>query len=176
MDEQSPVAKFEARYVRPRDGRALIVGSRLFSHREDRRGRYRDALGVDMSPGDGVDLVLDLEEPLPAELGTFSHVDCLSVLEHSRRPWLLAANLERLLQRDGTLYVSVPWVWRFHAYPADYWRMNDQAVRALFPAIQWDAIRYASDRLRRDHYLKAAEISGHPFLPRCEVHAFGVRK
>lgn len=175
---QSPVEAFEARYVRPHEGRALIVGSRLFSQRQDRRKLYREAVGVDMSPGDGVDLVLDLEADLPPNLGKFAHVDCLSVLEHTRRPWLLAANVERLLQRGGTLYVSVPWVWRVHdeGYGGDRWRINDQGLRELFPAVRWQVARYVSDRLRPDGYLPAREIDGHPFLPRCEVLAFGARK
>lgn len=168
------VASFESQHVRPAAGRALIVGSRLYGKREDRRARYPQALGVDMIEGPGVDLVQDLEEELP-DLGQFAHIDCLSVLEHSRRPWLLASNLERLMQPDGTIYVTVPFVWRFHDYPGDLWRFTHEGVEELFPGIRWEALAYASNKLSSDAYLKAETIVGHHYFPKTEVVGFGRR-
>lgn len=174
----SPAEEFEAKWVHPAPaGRVLIAGSRVFSAKEDRRTRYPGrAVGIDMEAGDGVDMVLDLEGPLNGALGQFTHIECLSVLEHSRAPWALAANLERLLLPGGTLFLSVPFVWRVHQYPGDLWRFTDQGVRALFPFIDWEQIAYASDRLRPDHYIKAHEVGGHPMLPRTEVLGWGRRQ
>lgn len=176
MPDLSPLDQFEAMYVRPKPGRALIVGSRLYGDaKEDRRARHRKALGVDLLAGDGVDMVCDLEEPLPADLGRFQHIECMSVLEHSRRPWLLATNLQKLLRKGGTIFLTVPWVWRVHEYPGDFFRFSDQGIRALFPGIRWERLGYASTKLKPDHYLNAIEVEGHPYLPRCEVAGFGVR-
>jgi hypothetical protein len=171
----SPADEFVAQFVRPLEGRTLIAGSFVADGKADRRRLYKDVLGVDMRKGFGVDRVLDLEEPLPQDIGQFEHIECLSVLEHSRRPWMLAANLERLLMEGGTLHLSVPFVWRFHDYPSDYFRFTAEGVRVLFPGIRWVALAYASNRLRGDHYLGALDVSGHPFMPRCEVIGFGVR-
>ena len=85
-----------------------------------------------MQEGEGVDLVLDLEESLPEGLGTFAHVECMSVLEHSKRPWLLAANPEQLMEPGATIFVSVPFIWRFHGYPSDYFRLTPEALPVLF--------------------------------------------
>lgn len=166
--------KFESIHVRPRPGRALIVGSHLYSERADRRQLYRDAIGVDMQAGPGVDVVADLEQPQP-QLGRFEHIDCLSVLEHCRRPWVLAANLEAMLLTGGTLYVTVPFVWRVHGYPSDYWRFTMDGVRALFTRIDWCAIEYAGIRLRLSP-TQAIEHEGHPYLPRTMVCAFGLKR
>lgn len=167
--------QFEARYVRPVAGRTLICGSRLYEGREDRRALFANAIGVDMLAGPGVDLVHNLEDDC-SDLGRFGHIECLSVLEHSARPWLLAANLEQLLKRNGTLYVSAPFAWRVHAYPSDYWRFTQEAVQVLFPRIRWERLMYASSKLKPDHYIKGVDIGGHPHLPRTEVVGFGVRK
>ncbi len=169
----SSLERFEAEHVRPNEGRTLIVGSKLYKGKEDRRLRYADAVGVDMLEGDGVDVVADLEEALPDGIGQFAHIECMSVLEHSRRPWLLAANLESLLEPGGTMFVSVPFCWRVHAYPSDYWRMTPEAIRSLFPAIQWEALKFASDKLRDGPSLKSAEIAGHPYMARTETAGFG---
>jgi hypothetical protein len=122
-----------------RAGRTLIVGSKIHdgTGKPDRRKLYDEAIGVDMQPGDGVDLVLDLEESAPP--GVFAHIECTSVLEHSRRPWLLCANLERVLIDGGTILVMTPWVWREHGYPDDYFRYTPSAIKSLLPSVRWDA-------------------------------------
>lgn len=108
------------------------------------RGEY---VGVDLAPGDGVDRVIDLtvdfgevDRVLPERFNT---VFCLSVLEHCLRPHEMAANVQRLLHPGGTLYVSVPFCWKIHHYPSDYWRFTPDAVKALFPGLDFPADRSA---------------------------------
>lgn len=169
----SSIAEFEQRFVHPNPGRTLIVGSQVYRDKEDRRGRYADVVGVDMLPGPGVDRVVDLEEPLPDDLGLFDHVECMSVLEHSRRPWLLGANVERLMRPGATLFVSVPFVWRIHGYPNDYWRMTPNGVREMFPNITWDALMLAADKIEEGPKFKVIKQAGFPFLARTETVGFG---
>lgn len=171
----SALEQFEQTYVRPRAGRTLIVGSQVYGGKEDRRARYANAVGIDMLPGEGVDRVLDLEEQLPADIGQFDHIECMSVLEHSRRPWLLAANLERLMAYGGTLFVSVPWLWREHSYPGDYQRFSGAGLRQLFRNIEWSAMMQASDELLPEKAkIRAVKIDGHVFMARTETCGFGV--
>lgn len=168
--------RFAKKYVRPAEGRTLIVGSYLTDeNKKDRRQAFVDAVGVDMRAGPGVDVVANLEEDARA-LGKFHHIECWSVLEHSRRPWRLAKNLEGLLVVGGTLHVQVPFVWRYHDYPGDLWRFTHEGVRELFPRIEWAALMYASNGLRPDHYLPALDDGQHPYLPRTEVCGFGFRR
>jgi hypothetical protein len=165
--------KFERLYVVPRKGRTLIVGSKLNPDREDRRKRYSDAVGLDMQEGEGVDLVHDLENPLPGE--PFAHVECMSVLEHCRRPWVVAHNIEEAMRKGSTLFLSVPFVWRWHGYPNDYFRFTADGVKSLFPRIEWAHMMYATDKLLRTSHLKVDRDTPHPRLPRCEVLGFGRR-
>ncbi len=163
---------FEHLHVRPKAGRTLICGSRITSGKQDRRKRYEDAVGWDAIAGDGVDRVIDLEESVPEE--TFAHIECTSVLEHSRRPWLLAANVERLLEVGGSLYVAAPFVWKVHEYPGDYWRFTAGGIMELFPSIEWDNLIYGCDRLRK----KVTRIMVNDFwyLARSEVFGFGRKR
>lgn len=124
-----------------------------------------------MLPGDGVDLVVNLEETLPHGLGQFDHIDCLSVLEHSRRPWLLAENLQRLMR--GTIYVSAPFVWKVHAYPDDYFRFTPSGIRSIFPSVIWDAVLMAADVLTEGPKVSVLNPSGHPYFSRTETVGFG---
>lgn len=166
---------FEALHVRPAPGRVLIVGSRIYGSRSDRRAGHAEAVGVDMLPGPGVDVVMDLETPDALRLGTFAHIECMSVLEHSRRPWLLAANLERLLQPGGTLYLTAPFVWRVHGYPQDYWRFTLDGISALLPGVAWDRLAYTHVFETVKNHIPRTEVDGMPYFVRTEVCGFGRR-
>ena len=172
------VAKFERLHVKPAAGRTLIVGSRLYGQRDDRRACYPNAVGVDMLPGPGVDIVANLESASEAQaLGQFDHIECLSVLEHSRAPWKMAANLEGLLRTGGTFYLSVPFIWRPHGYPDDYWRFTMSGVVELFPRIGWASLMYAHTKLTPKNLVAygGEDESGCPLMPRTQVLGFGAR-
>lgn len=174
----NPVQKFESDFVQPTRGRTLIVGSKVFSQRKDRRKLYRNAVGVDLEEGEGVDAVVDCETDALLALGKFAHVECLSVLEHARHPWLIAANIERVLEPGGSVYIGVPAVWRRHDYGGDRWRMLPEAIRELFPAIDWTAINVATEReLLPENFKKLPSrmVDGEVFIARCETLAFGVK-
>jgi len=161
---------FSPEFVTP--GLTLIVGSKIYHDKEDRRHLYPNAIGADMLPGDGVDVVHNFEE---GPFGEFSHVECISVMEHSKAPWLLARNIEDSLIEGGSLFLSVPFVWRFHGYPNDYFRFTVEGVKCLFPRIEWKSLDYASGTI----IVKKPEcfvFNGTPFFQRTEVLGIGVKK
>lgn len=167
--------KFEAKFVHPKAGRTLVVGSKVYPGRVDRRQSFTDAVGVDMLPGEGVDIMANLEDGIPEGLGQFDHIDCVSVLEHSQKPWCLAAALEYALKPGGTIFVSVPFVWRIHAYPSDYWRFTPEAIRLLFPGIIWERLELAADKLRSGPGLPSVVSEGHVYMAKTETVGFGVK-
>lgn len=170
---------FERAYVRPREGRTLIVGSRVYNDKPDRRALYTpgNVLGVDMLEGPGVNTVIDMERPDPADrIGSFDHVECLSVLEHAKHPWRLAANLETVMLPGATLFVSVPFCWPVHAYPDDYWRVSPAALEILFPSIEWIERRLVNQTIVEGAKIKRVHIGKYPYFPRTETCGFGVKR
>lgn len=126
-------------------GPFLEIGSRNYGSTFNIRGLFPDEsyFGVDMSAGEGVDQVLDLTIPFEqidaALMGRrFGTIFCLSVLEHCDQPFHMAANITRLLEPGGCLYVSAPFVWKFHGYPSDYWRFTPEGIKKLFPELAFD--------------------------------------
>lgn len=122
------------------DGPVLEVGSRDYGSTASFRDVFagNEYIGVDLSAGKDVDRVIDLAAgtgDLPDAY--FALTICCSVLEHVRRPWDMAENLTRLVRPDGAIYVAVPWVWRYHPYPDDYFRFSWRGVAELFPRITW---------------------------------------
>lgn len=137
---------FIQKYAGQLNGPYLEVGSKNYGSTQNLRplflgrGKY---VGIDMEDGPGVDMVLDLTEDfkiIDAKLHGqhFGTIFCLSVLEHCDNPFKMADNITLLLQEKGQICISVPFSWKIHAYPNDYWRFTPEGIRRLFPKLQFD--------------------------------------
>lgn len=168
-----PTEEFMDLHVTPNPGRTLVVGSKVYKSRVDERKKFADAIGVDMLPGHGVDIVHDLELPLPEELGKFDHIECRSVLEHAKRPWLVCQTLEQVMRPGASIFLGVPWVWRYHGYPDDYWRFTPSSLHVLFPNIVWKTTRLVACSKIRDKLNSMSSPSGDIYFERTQVMGFG---
>jgi SAM-dependent methyltransferase len=139
---------FLTRFVPTATGPVLEIGSKDYGSTSSFRDTYADVpyIGVDMEAGVGVDVVQDLAEGLgDLPENHFSLIVCCSVLEHVAKPWKMAENIARLTAPGGKLYMSVPWIWRYHAYPDDYFRFSFRGVISLFPEFDWGTPYYSSN-------------------------------
>jgi SAM-dependent methyltransferase len=106
-------------------------------------------IGCDISAGEGVDIVLDMtasSQVITSALQnkTFDTVFCISVLEHIPDVFSACKNISSLLNPGGALFISVPFVFRYHGYPGDYWRFTPEAVKYLFPDINFADYQHSS--------------------------------
>lgn len=102
--------------------------------------------GTDLAEGKDVDVVCDLtqdDNPLPKNY--FDLVVCCSVMEHVPNPWDMARCISDVVKPGGKLYISVPWVWRYHPYPDDYYRFTFSAIEYLYPTFTWSDFAYSSE-------------------------------
>lgn len=137
-------------------GNVLEIGSRRYSDHSflDLRTlaasqpKLKSFLGTDLIDGDNVDVVTDLTLPF-SRLGKsfkaqmFNTVFCISVLEHIPDVFTACKNISQLIKPGGALFLSVPFVFRFHGYPSDYWRFTPEAIKILFPDIDFRDGRYS---------------------------------
>src|SRR5215212_6786125 len=138
--------KYLKRVLPVAEGPILEIGSKDYGNTTSFRDVYSgEYIGVDMEAGKGVDVVVDLTlgaGALPTDY--FGLGICCSVLEHVRKPWLFAEHLTSVIRDHGSLYISVPWVWRYHAYPDDYFRFSWRGIEELFPRFDWTNIFYST--------------------------------
>jgi SAM-dependent methyltransferase len=137
--------RFVERHRSAFSGPFLEVGARDYGTTQDLRGLFpgEPYVGIDMSAGPGVDVVVDMTaafEEVDRRLQgrRFGTIFCLSVLEHCEQPFAMADNMTRLLRPGGKIYVSVPFAWKFHGYPSDYWRFTHEGVKKLFSRLAFD--------------------------------------
>jgi SAM-dependent methyltransferase len=68
---------------------------------------------------------------LPFEDRSFDTILSVQVLEHTPHPWLLVAEMARVMKDDGVLILSAPFQFRLHEEPHDYFRYSPHGLRAL---------------------------------------------
>ena len=107
-------------------------------------GNYRDMFtfkgtqklwsyeGLDIAPGKNVDIVTKDCYNWPLKDGSYDVVISGQCLEHVEAPWMWAREVERVIKKDGTLIVIVPWKCNIHRYPVDCWRILPDGFKYLF--------------------------------------------
>ena len=143
-------------------GPYLEVGSKDYGSTQVLRAIYSDTdtyIGADMQNGSGVDVVLNFTQEfkeIDAKLKglRFGTIFCLSVLEHCEQPFIMAENLTALLKPEGKICLSVPFAWKFHGYPSDYWRFTPEGVEKLFPKLQFNRANYLVSTSRKFEFYR----------------------
>jgi len=121
------------------DRKTLEVGS---YGRADYTKYFPNRVGVDIKPGKGTDIVASVYA-LPFGDAEFDVVLCCSVLEHLEDPRKAIAEMMRVLKPQGSIIVSVPFLFPLHDAPGDYWRFTKYGLKSLFA--QWAVIRLEAE-------------------------------
>ncbi|VAX38368.1 hypothetical protein MNBD_PLANCTO02-1271 [hydrothermal vent metagenome] len=150
----------------------LEVGSKNYGSTQNLRSLLEgkgEYIGIDMAEGDGVDHCLDLthdfsviDEKFSGQ--RFNTVICLSVLEHCDKPFKMAENIERLLKPGGQAVIWVPFAWKFHGYPSDYWRFTHEGVKKLFPTLSFEVSAGVASTSKEGEFLPLDENIGLAYL------------
>ncbi len=128
-------------------GPVLEIGSKHYS--KDVSINYRSLceglqyIGTDMQAGNNVDVVIDFTDDLDKirkqlNVPTIGTVICCSVLEHVNDVFKMSQNISKLMEKGSILFVSVPFSWKFHGYPSDYWRFTPEGLKYLFREFEFD--------------------------------------
>jgi hypothetical protein len=102
----------------------------------------RRVVNVDIHAGPNVDVVGDvhqLSRLVPPR--SFAAAYSESLLEHVVAPWLVAAEINRVLTLGALVLHVAPTVWPEHASPNDFWRFTADGLAVLFgPATGFEVI------------------------------------
>lgn len=79
-----------------------------------------------------VDVLHDLNQPLPFAEFTFDCIVLSDVLEHVVEPWRLCREMARTLAAGGCLIGNVPFIYPIHEAPHDYFRYTTYGLRHMF--------------------------------------------
>ncbi len=93
-----------------------------------------DYVGIDIVPGQSVDIVLEDPYKLPLADDSVEVVVSTSCFEHSEMFWVVYLEIMRVLKPDGLFYLNAPSNGIYHRYPVDCWRFYPDCGAAL---VRW---------------------------------------
>jgi hypothetical protein len=135
--------------------RALFPGARSYT-------------GFDYYPDANTDVVGDAHK-LAQYFGKqrFDAIFSLSVFEHLAMPWVVAMEINKLLEVGGLTYHASHFAWPLHEVPWDFWRFSDEGMKVLFsPALGFEVVQaglFSPMRLHLDQMVPEQEMM--PFHP-----------
>lgn len=143
--------------------KVLEIGSRqVVPGGESKRSLFPNCsyVGFDYYADSNTDVVGDAHELSKFFGCEFDAVFSLAVLEHFAMPWVIAAEINKVLKVGGLTFHSTHFAFPIHERPWDFWRYTDQALRILFsPPLGFEVIRCDFDTPARMH----------PDIPRADL-------
>lgn len=141
--------------INGRPGKILEIGSRqVVPGGESKRNLFPDCeyVGFDYYRDANTDVVGDAHELAKFFGCEFDAVFSLAVFEHLAMPWVVAAEINKILKVGGLTFHSSHFAFPVHERPWDFWRYTDQGLRVLFsPPLGFEVINCAFDSPARMH-------------------------
>ncbi len=76
---------------------------------------------------------------LPFKSGSFDIVYGIAVLEHVKKPWIVADEITRVIRPGGYVVLELPFLSTIHD-EHDYFRFTDKGIRSLFDEEKFEVI------------------------------------
>jgi len=96
-------------------------------------GSVTEYVGLDVSPGRAVDLVVASNEHWPLPNEQFDVILSSQVLEHVEHLDITLYEMSRVLKRGGVAILTFPFLYNEHGAPWDYRRFTAYQAEQLFP-------------------------------------------
>jgi SAM-dependent methyltransferase len=122
-------------------------------------------LGCDIRRGLGVDRIEDANS-LTFQESSVGAVLMFEILEHLPAPARALEEARRVLREDGVLAMSVPFHYRIHGFPTDYWRFTSSGVYELLSNFADKAVFAVGPRLKPAFIFAVAAKSPTPEFAR----------
>lgn len=106
-------------------------GERIIGGENLENKNIKKIIKLDIYPYSTVDVIADAHQ-LPFRKSAFQGIICQAVLEHTQEPEKVVVEMDRVLDKDGILYVEVPFLQGYHPSPTDYHRFTLEGIHQLF--------------------------------------------
>lgn len=93
---------------------------------------------LDIKPWPQVEVISDAHR-LPFAAGSIDIIYSIAVLEHVRKPWIVAEEIYRVLRPGGYIVVELPFLNVIHD-EHDYFRFTDKGIRSLFDEDRFEPV------------------------------------
>ncbi len=134
--------------VNDKNLRILEIGSRVVSPgSSSKRALFPGAAsytGFDYYPDNNTDVVGDAHKLSQyfTDNQRFDGIFSISVFEHLAMPWVVAMEINKLLEIGGYTFHATHFAWPLHEIPWDFWRFSDEGLKVLFsPPLGFEVVK-----------------------------------
>jgi SAM-dependent methyltransferase len=120
------------------------------NYRQLFEGRNEKYIGIDLSEGLNVDVVLEDPYKLPYKNNSIDCVISGNTFEHIEYPWSMFEEIKRVLKKDGLVCIIAPSHGKEHKYPVDCYRYFPDGFRALAKYVDLEVLECFYDE--RGHW------------------------
>lgn len=114
--------EYEKLFTVPIHGRVLDVGGGEFARYRTRLPKGIVYESVNIDPHIKPTYVVGIDEPFPVPDDTYDTCLCMNTLEHVYDARFLVREMLRVLKPGGVVYITVPFIFRVHGHPDDFFR------------------------------------------------------
>ena len=127
------------------NGSVLVIGS---GHHNYSRNVKKSSFLVhsDLIKHDNVEIIMDAHFS-SFKSNSFDSVIATEVFEHLKKPFIVSTNIYDLLKTNGILVISIPFMFRIHADPYDYFRYTKYTLYEMFKDFSYVKIIPLGNRL-----------------------------
>ena len=93
---------------------------------------YDNCLYVEVYPSRSADLIVEPNCRYPIRDGVLRGIGCFAVLEHTRQPWLVVREMQRMLQPGGQVFIDWPFLQPVHGYPSHFFNATREGLTSIF--------------------------------------------
>jgi SAM-dependent methyltransferase len=111
-------------------GSVLDVGCGQATYKDLLTGAER-YVGLETDTDSGADIIIKPGEPWPISDKNFDNIIALQVLEHVDDINIVIGEISRVIKPQGTLIISIPFLYNEHGSPDDYRRLTVRGLHAL---------------------------------------------
>jgi SAM-dependent methyltransferase len=119
----------------PYRGRVVDMGCGNAPYKQIILSKADEYVGVDWPSSkhdtSQVDIFANLAGPLPLDSDWADTITSFQVLEHLSEPEFFLRECCRILRRGGQILMTVPFMWRVHEAPHDYYRYTSHGLEYL---------------------------------------------
>jgi SAM-dependent methyltransferase len=95
----------------------------------------------DIDTGCGADIIFDANKKFPIKQGRFDNIFCMNLIEHLNNSENCINECHRVLKKGGRLYLSMVFLYPFHADPNDFVRYTHEGMMHRLKSTGFDKIK-----------------------------------
>jgi SAM-dependent methyltransferase len=93
---------------------------------------YSNCLYLEVYPSRTADIVVAPTCLYPIKSSSLDGIGCFAVLEHTRKPWLVVQEIQRMLKPGGKAFIDWPFLQPVHGFPSHFFNATREGLCSLF--------------------------------------------